>query len=381
MSISSFDDSLEFGGPGRVHSLFENDFPGVRVNLGGGHVEPVVVREDEGDHAQTAQVFYPEAVLDIDYTVRLPPTPNDGLKKVRFEEEARPPQTDSSRLTKINDAIIKVVGFGKGSIYRSAVDWSWKKREDSIRRHWSSSAFTKAFARRHRVFFGGRPRARGKDTNELERILDTSSAGAVSAGLERKRSGGVQTSNVASSWLRALCQVSGAKVVENHQVEFGEGDKVVKDQTIYISMGSGDLCLSLGLYARLYSYACFKPRTQELIPSLRARAVQTCKELGYPADYSAFVLAGTVAMAHTIIPLEASAWRALGGETGRKSAVLSRDLAAGVVPGARLPASHNAVGGTSARGIFTIRSRADWWCALIAGGARTQMRTLPRAVR
>nr|ALM62233.1 hypothetical protein [Soybean leaf-associated ssRNA virus 1] len=308
--------------------------------------------EDAGPGSQTIPEFSPSCVLAGGITVNLP-NPNGNRKTVTLHSGTFD---------------------GSASILEEA-------SHDAGRSVDGESYATPSQEGSHRRPFGFRFRKRGRATREIERMFATRTPGAYKAMGGMGYSGGWTSSFSVSTWLRAVMQVDGAKFLSGERVTVGEGDHAVDDWMVCVSLGGGDVCFSLGLYVKLHAYACFRPRTLDMVASLRARAVQCSKELGLPDDYSAFVLAGTVALAHHVLPVESSAWRSLGAVAGLRSERASHDVTVGMVPGVRHVPADDVRGQHSRHEPFSIRSSADWWCALIAGGRRTDRRSIARAAR
>lgn len=66
---------------------------------------------------------------------------------------------------------------------------------------------------------------------------------------------------------------------------------------LVVETNSGRVVISPELLAKLSLYACFRPRTQDLLSGLRARAREWFSEKGIPASAAVFVLPDTVAHA------------------------------------------------------------------------------------
>lgn len=144
--------------------------------------------------------------------------------------------------------------------------------------------------------------------------------------------GGKTSSGSARSWL-TMINGAGVKVLGEDRVHFdGRGHQLQSsDVLVRVQVGETILAVSVGLYAALYKYCCYRPRTADLLASLRARAVQVSKELDMPDTYLAVVLPGTVALAHLVPELEKVSLSALGGEMGMAAGEYSEDLSKGEV--------------------------------------------------
>lgn len=178
-----------------------------------------------------------------------------------------------------------------------------------------------------------RLRRRGRLTRAVEESL-------TKAGLGVSDAGGKTSLTIVRLWLESL-SVGGAKVTAGHLVELksaspaGEGSKEkpsVCDWLLTIRIGGSSLDVSLGVYQALSAYACFRPRTSDLVMSLRSRAVQLGKELDYPTGYTSLCLAGSVALAMFVTKREEVAWSALGGRTGRRVGEMSSAYRDGEIP-------------------------------------------------
>nr|QXN75446.1 MAG: hypothetical protein [Grapevine-associated tombus-like virus 4] len=209
-----------------------------------------------------------------------------------------------------------------------------------------------------------RLRRHGRLTNQMEKTATE----ALDLLLE---SGGLQTSsNVVGTWVRLIQEAKGVKLARGERVSWlqEEGKPELSDWMLEVVVDGRTQLMSLVTYTKLFNYACFRPRTAELVAALRTRAVQLHKELDYPENLGALVLPGTVAMAMHVLPHESRSWDAMGGEVGFRSSRASGWVAARTVPE------------THVRTGLRVASWVDRMCVAIAGGTTTRGRVLPRAV-
>jgi hypothetical protein len=158
-------------------------------------------------------------------------------------------------------------------------------------------------------------------------------------------SGSETSHRFARLWLETL-NVSGVKVTGGHQVVLSEGSAAVLaedgsvktpasqasvDWLLTVRIGGIESVVSLGMYAALAAYACFRPRTRELLVAMRSRGVQVGKELGLPMMHLSFCLPGSVALAMSVGRIERNAWATLGTRTGHFSQELASQFAEGTV--------------------------------------------------
>jgi hypothetical protein len=216
---------------------------------------------------------------------------------------------------------------------------------------------------------GIRLRRRGKMTRAIESSVrkTMAEAGSVAGG---------QTSHwTARLWLETLQSSAGVKVTAGHQVELtpphdkeGVTTPGVYDWTLVVVVGGIELAVSLGMYVGLFAYACFRPRTAELVLSLRSRGMQLSRELGMSTAHGAFCLPGSVALAMVVTRHEARSWSSLGGDVGDYTAKVASQFATGTV----LPTS---LTGT------VVSTWADRFVARFTGGLCSGRggRVLPRS--
>jgi hypothetical protein len=88
---------------------------------------------------------------------------------------------------------------------------------------------------------------------------------------------------------------------------------------LVLLLDGSEIAVSLDMYAKLYAYCVFRPRTSDLVPSLRSRGVQFAKELGLHVRHTAWVLPGTVALAMQVLGHEQKSFESIGGLLGQKS--------------------------------------------------------------
>jgi len=211
---------------------------------------------------------------------------------------------------------------------------------------------------------GFRLRRRGRLTRAMESAVSRAVRGTAF-------DGGKTSQSLVSVWISLIHDLSGAKVTGGNRVEFDEDGN---DWLLTLKSGENESAISLGMYVKIQSYACFKPRTQELAQSLRARAMQASKELDYPTQYAAFVLPGTVALAMLVLPHERDAWAGMGSKCGHASGKTAVQFANGEVFETYRYAMR------SGREIVLQGSSGfSRWLKLCAGGQTTaRARQLPR---
>lgn len=174
-----------------------------------------------------------------------------------------------------------------------------------------------------------RLRPRGRLTRSLESAVSET---LMSLG----GGGGFQTSrNLAGTWVRTIL-AGGAKLAGHQQVTINDQEGV-SDELLTLRWRGGEMLVSLSLFARVFNYCVYRPRTAELLPSLRSRCIQYGKELGASPEYVALVTPGVVALAMQVLPIERSAWATLGERQGRVTAELSRQFVAGAAPRTHIP--------------------------------------------
>jgi hypothetical protein len=101
---------------------------------------------------------------------------------------------------------------------------------------------------------------------------------------------------------------------------------------LHVELNGSTVLVSLAIYCKLATYAVFRPRSRELLFSLRVRAVEYAKELGMGYRLLSLVLPGTLALALHVLDHEVACWDALGGRLGKRTVELSGELNAGAVP-------------------------------------------------
>jgi len=161
-----------------------------------------------------------------------------------------------------------------------------------------------------------RLRARSRLTRDLERV-----------GLELpgwwEDLPGESPANRALAWLEAHLMDSGAKVCGTADiVACGEGgDRSLTGVRVLFSSEEGTrwLWVMPELLAHLYTVRLFRPMSESLLGSLRAKARLWAKEVGLSVESLARVLAGTLVLAMLPVPDEVVALGALRGSAGQWS--------------------------------------------------------------
>lgn len=141
------------------------------------------------------------------------------------------------------------------------------------------------------------------------------------------------------------------------------------DELLTVRLSGGQLAVSLRIYTRLFAYCAYRPRTQELLSSLRSRCIQYGKEMDASPEYVALVTPGTISLAMQVLPFERSAWATLGGVQGHVGRELSKQYTTGTVPW-----THKA-SGTPLRGFW---DRLKYIDTLLVGGRMAAGFQLPR---
>lgn len=168
---------------------------------------------------------------------------------------------------------------------------------------------------------GVRLRCRGRYTREIERTVRGAMADAG-------KGGGKTSLNPARLWTEAIRNF-GAKVTSVDRVELESGEF---DHFLTLEYGREGFFVSLRAYTRLFTYACFRPRTKDLLPALRTRCAQTLKDAGHSMEVTAALVPGTVALAMHVLPWESRHFRSIAGENGERSRLDSEMFAAAAVP-------------------------------------------------
>jgi hypothetical protein len=214
---------------------------------------------------------------------------------------------------------------------------------------------------------GFRLRRHGRLTNQMEKA-------AAEALDPLFTSGGQTSSGIVGTWIRLIQEAKGVKLARGERVlwwrEEPEGEKpgkVGEDWMIELIADGRTLLVSLVAYTSLASYVCFRPRTAELVPALRTRAIQKLRDIDYPEHLSGLVVGGTVAFAMQVLPSEIRAWDSMGGEAGWRSG-----RASGWVSSRTVPETHVKTG-------FRVANVWDRMCVAIVGGKTSRGRVLPRA--
>lgn len=172
---------------------------------------------------------------------------------------------------------------------------------------------------------GFRLRKRGRLTREIAKAVQTSLVGT-------REAGGKTSLNAARLWREAISDF-GAKVLRCDRVDLEQKDgELTSDHLLVLGYGKEQMFLSLTAYSRLFSYACFRPRTKTLLPSLRTRAAQEMKDLGHGREAIALLLPGTVSLAMHVLPWESSQFTNLSGPEGKESTRHSKRFDLGAVP-------------------------------------------------
>lgn len=134
--------------------------------------------------------------------------------------------------------------------------------------------------------------------------------------------GGDTSQFLSHLWCNTL-HADGAKVISNHRVPYGEKDAQNKHSqsecVLTIRLDGVELAVGLSIYVKLYAYACFRPRTSDMVASLRSRAAQYSKELGIPQALLSWVLPGTISLALQVLRHEGVGFEAIAGYPGKVS--------------------------------------------------------------
>jgi len=171
-----------------------------------------------------------------------------------------------------------------------------------------------------------RLRARSRQTRELERLA------AKLPGWWRDLPG-TTPANRSLAWLRSHLADAGAKFHGTVEIVAGEED----DQHVFLGVrvlfsseaGSRWLWVLPELLAHLYTTRLFRPMSESLLGSLRAKARLWALEKRLPVEDLARVLAGTLSLAMLPVPDEVAALGALRGSAGQWSAEVLGSLARG----------------------------------------------------
>lgn len=173
-----------------------------------------------------------------------------------------------------------------------------------------------------------RLRPRGKATQESRKLFGELFAGWVTEeGVVDQTSTDFQISTYAS-----YLWGTGAKVLGVHRVPAAD-DK--DDHVLRLRIGEEEVLCALKVLSRLVPVLAFRPRTSELLASVRSRFVQYSKEVGLSLEVSALVATGTIFAAMMVTDPERRTWRALNGRAVRDGLALSQHFGAGYVPGNR----------------------------------------------
>lgn len=124
-------------------------------------------------------------------------------------------------------------------------------------------------------------------------------------------------------WLESHLCGSGAKVCGTTDIPAGgeDGPRVLTGVRVLFSSEEGTrwLWVMPELLAHLYTVRLFRPMSESLLGSLRAKARLWAKEVGLPVESLARVLAGTLVLAMLPVPDEVVALGALRGSAGQWS--------------------------------------------------------------
>lgn len=164
-----------------------------------------------------------------------------------------------------------------------------------------------------------RLRKRGRLTHALERLGDVLPAwwedlGSATPALR------------ARSWIESHLKDSGAKVGLNSAnmscggVELPKGAIPAVQVQFSSEEGTRWLWVCPGLLAHLYTVRLFRPMSEALLGSLRAKARLWAKEVELPVEHLARCLAGTLVLAMLPVPDEVTSLGALRGAAGQWSA-------------------------------------------------------------
>jgi len=191
-----------------------------------------------------------------------------------------------------------------------------------------------AQAPRERVAFspGFRLRPRGRATHFIESLADEFY-------LDRGNCGGKTSDSTVREYLDMILGQE-VKVQGSHQVVVRHGDEKrapVDDIYLLVIKADRHLSVSLRLLNKLLLASMFKPKTLELMASLKAKAVQYLGELEVGLTYQNLVIPGTVAVAMTANRTEVNSFLALGGVNGLARGKQGEQMSKGQMPTQYVP--------------------------------------------
>jgi hypothetical protein len=148
------------------------------------------------------------------------------------------------------------------------------------------------------------------------------------------------------------------------------------DWLLTVSLNDREVGVSLEVFTRLFQYSTFRPRTRELLLSLRSRSTQISKEIGLEAKLAAWCTPGNVALAMSVLDIEQQSFEALGSRGGERSQARSGHLAAGEVMSTwsyKQPKSDKIITTETSRS--ALGRFGDWVVRASAGGRRHVFRS------
>lgn len=130
------------------------------------------------------------------------------------------------------------------------------------------------------------------------------------------------------------------KVHGTHRVVIKNGNKddpEVVDVYLLVERSDRYLTVSLRLLNKLLLASLFKARTQELLLSLKAKAMQYASELELSLSYQNMVLSGTLCLVMVTTKNEVNSFLSLGGVSGLARSEQGKQISKGQMPTVYIP--------------------------------------------